>query len=98
MNSKEHIYPEGTEHATEGRLYFAGESDKCYHLGWLQGFPHVEVEVYYGRAVIVCYTMVGISYSWLWEYKEEAWRWAKGRSFHIDEIKAAGNEYAARPY
>jgi hypothetical protein len=84
-----------TPHAERGILVFKGKP-KVYQMGYLEGHPHVTVESFKGEGVVVTYAMVGIVYSWLWEYRNEAWEYARGRQFHIEEIKAAGNEYANR--
>lgn len=83
-----------TEHADYGIRHFGDKPDKFYRMGWHQGFPHVEIEVYHGKGVIVHYLMTGVSYSWDWQYKEEAWTYAKDKDFHVKEIQAAGNQYA----
>ena len=83
-------------HGIHGRLSFKGSPTKVYRMGYMQGFPHVEVESYNEQGVIVSYMMTGITFSWAWEYRNEAWDYARGKQYHIDAIKAAGNEYANR--
>ncbi len=88
----EHIYP-GTDKGIEGILAFKGKP-KVYQMAYIDGFPHVEVESFYGEGVIVSYLITGVTISWEWKDKEEAWAFARGRQFHVDSIKAAGNAYA----
>ena len=85
-----------TEHAEYGLLSFGDKPDKFYRMGWHQGFPHVEVEVYQGRGIRVSYLMTGVTYSWLWQHKEEAWTYARDKDYHVKAMQAAGNEYATR--
>lgn len=84
-----------TPHAIRGQLCFKG-APKVYKMAYLEGFPHVEVESYYGQGVIVSYLMTGLTFSWEWQYRNEGWDWARGKALHVGEIKAAGNEYARR--
>lgn len=82
-----------TPHAIRGQLHFTGKP-KLYQMGYMQGYPHVELESYYGQGVIVSYLMTGVTFSWEWQYRNEAWDYARGKKLHIDEIKANGNRYA----
>jgi hypothetical protein len=63
-------------------------------MGWHQGFHHVEVWVFTGKGIRVSYLMTGLTYSWDWEHKEEAWTYARDKDFHIKSMQAAGNLYA----
>lgn len=91
-----HCLEHPTEHAERGIRHFGDRPDKTYRMGWHQGFPHVEVEVYHGKGIIVSYMMVGVTYSWEWEHKEEAWLYARDKDYHIKAMQASGNEYANR--
>ena len=84
-----------TPHAERGCITFKGKP-KVYQMAYLEGHPHVTVESYYGEGVIVSYIMTGETFSWDWKYRNEAWDYAHGKKFHIEEIKAAGNAYARR--
>lgn len=87
-----------TPHGERGIRIWKGmpdKPDKFYQMGWLQGFPHVDVEVFKGFGVRVTYMMTGLTYSWDWPHKEEAWAYAKGQDYHIKAMIAKGNEYAA---
>lgn len=92
-----------TPHAIRGSIIWPGmepgqQPDKFYRMGWLQGFHHVEIWVFTGKGVRVHYLMTGLTYSWAWEHKEEAWTYARDKDFHIQEMKAAGNLYAQQRY
>jgi len=91
-----HCLEHPTAHAERGIRSFGYHPDKTYRMGWHQGYPHVEIEVYQCKGVIVSYLMTGVTYSWEWAYKEEAWEYAHDRDYHIKAIQAAGNEYANR--
>ena len=79
-------------HAIEGTLVFKGRP-KLYKMGYLQGYPHIEVESYPGEGVIVSYLMTGTTCSWEWKYRNEAWDWARTRALHIQMLKNPLQEY-----
>jgi len=72
--------------AIEGEVIYEG-TPKIYKMAYLQGFPHIFVESYYGKGVVVRYIITGQSYSWNWADRNNAWNWANDRKEHVRMLK-----------
>jgi hypothetical protein len=72
--------------AIEGEVCYDGKA-KEYKMAYLQGFPHVILESYFGLGVVVRYIITGESYSWNWKDRNNAWSWANARKAHINMLR-----------
>jgi hypothetical protein len=70
---------------------------KCYRMGIIDGFAMIEVESSFPIGVVVYYIPTGIVYSWRWDYRDEAWAYAKELRQRVDKMRedklAAKNIY-----
>ncbi len=76
----------------EGSGAFEGKC-KVYRMAYMQGCPHVEVESYYNKGVIVYYAPTGRTFTRKKKNRNCAWNWANERKQHIEGIKANGNHH-----